>query len=497
MRWLPLLLLACNDPSEDPGLIDGDGDGFPAERDCDDRDPGIYPGATDSWYDGVDSDCDGRDDYDQDEDGAQWEVHGGTDCDDLDPAIGPHAVEVPYDLVDNDCDDATPENDLDGDGSRFPVDCDDLDPTIGEGFPERFGDGVDEDCDGQIDGSPLQPTPHQFTRPRHLRIATDPDGEPVVVLAADEITGHAGGRVEASVGVALWPTRDDPAGVVFQGGDDGDGDGMGGVAVAADDEALWFGASVTVGATGQRRLALHRFQTFGTELLRVESRAYDSGLGEVFPTIDVAIDRAGEPWGVMGGAEGLVWTGGPDGAGGADLDADASAGVAMLTAVPPMPALSCSDAGCTRWATADTDAPPEVQGDPPLDGPARTLVRGGEMLLLVNDGFGAIAQSDDRPHLLLPEWPLLHGAGWHHEGVLYAGGVTTDDLVVVTWGNPDFAEPAVTQFALSDLDWVPIEVAVWADDDRFVVAVLGDYAPAKPVLLQDRLFVAVLERADF
>ncbi len=52
--------------------------------DCDDSDSAINPGATETWYDGVDSDCDGASDYDADGDGDDAEDHGGTDCDDSD-----------------------------------------------------------------------------------------------------------------------------------------------------------------------------------------------------------------------------------------------------------------------------------------------------------------------------------------------------------------------------------------------------------------------------
>lgn len=41
--------------------VDGDGDGFDRRTDCDDRAPGVHPGAPDTPSDGIDQDCSGRD----------------------------------------------------------------------------------------------------------------------------------------------------------------------------------------------------------------------------------------------------------------------------------------------------------------------------------------------------------------------------------------------------------------------------------------------------
>jgi Putative metal-binding motif len=133
------------------GAQDADGDGYLPSVDCDDADPSVHPGAEETWYDGVDQDCDGADD-DQDGDGADQAL----DCDDTDPSAYPGAGEVPGDGVDQDCDgeDLTlPDSgDEDGDGyaneALHGPDCDDSDPAVHPDAPERAGDGVDQDCDG-------------------------------------------------------------------------------------------------------------------------------------------------------------------------------------------------------------------------------------------------------------------------------------------------------------------------------------------------------------
>ena len=83
---------------------DGWGDTARGGTDCDDQDELTHPGADETWYDGVDQDCDGQSDYDADGDGYDSGEHGGEDCDDADQAIHPGADEVWYDAVDSDCD---------------------------------------------------------------------------------------------------------------------------------------------------------------------------------------------------------------------------------------------------------------------------------------------------------------------------------------------------------------------------------------------------------
>ena len=54
---------------------------------------------TETYYDGIDSDCDGASDYDADGDGEDAAAFGGDDCDDSDPGLNPDATEIWYDDV--------------------------------------------------------------------------------------------------------------------------------------------------------------------------------------------------------------------------------------------------------------------------------------------------------------------------------------------------------------------------------------------------------------
>jgi hypothetical protein len=184
------LFLACSDPVP----LDLDRDGFDSQRDCDDDDAFVHPGAHE-FCDGVDNDCDGsvdgpaslgQLDWYEDDDGdgygdpasapvtgcdpgPGWS-HQPTDCDDADPSRHPGQPDD-CDGVDDDCD-GTPDDDpreerfadADGDGYGAPGqlvttcagsaptddDCHDGDPLVHPGA-EEYCDGIDSDCDRRDD----------------------------------------------------------------------------------------------------------------------------------------------------------------------------------------------------------------------------------------------------------------------------------------------------------------------------------------------------------
>ena len=157
---------------------DGDGEDILDEEagtgsDCDDTDATVNTAATDTWYDGVDSDCAGDSDYDADLDGYDSDEYDGADCDDADAAVNPDAVDVWYDGVDDDCSGGS-DYDADADGYDSDAysgdDCDDDDGTV---FPYALElstdtDGVDNDCDGATDSADTDAT--------QLSISSSDDG---------------------------------------------------------------------------------------------------------------------------------------------------------------------------------------------------------------------------------------------------------------------------------------------------------------------------------
>ena len=131
-------------------LSDRDGDGFAFGRDCDDLDGSINERAADAPYDGIDSNCDGASDFDQDGDGQDAMQFGGTDCVDTDPTIYTGAAESDGDKLDVNCD-GPADPDRDGDGWTASLDCDDSLDAVYPGAPDAWYDGVDSNCDAAAD----------------------------------------------------------------------------------------------------------------------------------------------------------------------------------------------------------------------------------------------------------------------------------------------------------------------------------------------------------
>ena len=143
-----------------PVGVDADGDGFDSiasgGSDCDDTNSTIFPGASETPYDGIDQDCDGSDLTDVDGDGidADQAIGGTPDCDDTDPSIFPGAVEVPDDGIDQDCDGSDLVGDTDGDGLSDEEEAAlGTDPTN----PDSDGDGISDGEEVAQGTDPLDP----------------------------------------------------------------------------------------------------------------------------------------------------------------------------------------------------------------------------------------------------------------------------------------------------------------------------------------------------
>ncbi|MCK6501885.1 hypothetical protein L6R53_00530 [Myxococcota bacterium] len=111
-------------------------------EDCNDTNDAINPEADETWYDGVDADCDGASDYDADGDQHVSDDYGGDDCEDSEVLAHPGLAEVCGDGLDNDCD---------GDSDPCGVSATFYGEEAGDRAGGAVGAGGDLDGDGLND----------------------------------------------------------------------------------------------------------------------------------------------------------------------------------------------------------------------------------------------------------------------------------------------------------------------------------------------------------
>jgi len=265
MHWFGLVTLLSTGCYSSWETKDVDGDGVSGLTDCWEsaEDPvppagameydtpltaaDIFVGAEDRPYDGIDQNCDGLDDFDQDGDGfipnayvgiatinlAETGALPGGDCDDEDALRHPDTEEI-CDGVINGCDATLPEDELDGDGDGFVSctvvdsgwvgdeaiqgggDCDDEDPILfpmQEWFGDSDGDGFGEAGDTKV--SCTQPDGYELNNddcndedasiyPEAPELC---DGYPNACgteLPDDEIDNDGDGYVECSIDAGGW-----------------------------------------------------------------------------------------------------------------------------------------------------------------------------------------------------------------------------------------------------------------------------------------------------
>jgi hypothetical protein len=208
----------CDDNDATLNTDDLDGDGFSTcDGDCNedttDADgdgvadgAAFNPGATEVWYDGIDQDCAGDNDFDQDGDGYEpieyddgtgtMVAHGGLDCRDTSASYAPLSMEADasacyYDYDGDGYGDSTPSSTATGYGVVAGTDCYDYSDSTypGAAFNETDPTLCMEDSDGDGYGD-FDPYFSSFGSDEYAVAGTDCDDSDETTVGDDDGDGY-------------------------------------------------------------------------------------------------------------------------------------------------------------------------------------------------------------------------------------------------------------------------------------------------------------------
>ena len=249
----------------------------------------VYPEniAGEVWYDGIDSDCAGDNDFDQDGDGVML-LTDGTGNGAPDQSATWDAYEASWST------------------GTIPTynDCDDDDIATFPGALELFGDGADSDCDGDADATPFGFDDLVWVNPRPPRVDVT-NYNYVLVTSADQVDLGVTqpDHIAAALTFDLTPGYDAQTidRIMWLGLSNALPLGNA-VDVTADGESFWGSASyVFAGANGyissKRMMYNNTLQGYIQDVFQwsIVGTAY-TGLA-----VDLVLDDDGGPWNVSCG----------------------------------------------------------------------------------------------------------------------------------------------------------------------------------------------------
>ncbi len=477
--------------------------------DCDDLDPLAYPGAPGEVpYDGVDTDCDGANDFDADGDGVPFVEGSGGDCLDA-PVFGinakpedvypawegrPAAPDAPYDGVDSDC---ARDNDFDVDGDGFvlsgsfvayleyeerygleldaePEDCNDDDARMYPGALEILGDALDHDCDRRDNGTDFVELGFSWSRPRAVRIRPIQD-HLVLSLIADELDDGLN-NLDNVVSAIVFPRAIQPGDAPVQtltavGPDPSEALDDGAAVVAQG--AGFAVASVDARAGGRTLTVLQDVEYDGVDFVLgpASTRLHEGGAfgASAVDLVDTGTDR-------------LVWSCGGSAlqvSRGADLvTATAALGLSASTCFADRGGLSataCGSAGCETWAYDVAKGALLPATEAPWAGRSFTQVRRQGSLLAAIDSEDRAAVLDGLLEVDVPGGTrafdaVEEGGDWFY-GLIRSRSDRND--LRIGWGPAGGPLDTNTLRVLPTRgDLNPIDVAITAADDRVVLVVV-------------------------
>lgn len=536
---------------------------LPAD-DCNDFEAAAYPGNTGEVpYDGVDTDCDGANDFDDDGDAFMPSCADGLDeqaireayglyvatygydfgpaqygdCYDsseqwlacseatttpvgADPGdVWPGQTDTAYDGVDSDC---AADNDFDADGDRYMPngyeadwadyvtawgvdtelglgfgDCDDTDPAIRPGELEMLGDPVDQDCDGNADAGGFSFSTLGWTDPIGVAVGGTDYGY-LLATGASQITTDTTTYTDKGV-VLLFPLTSaaDAAPDEFQVWSNvsyayplGEG-----VAVYAESDRFFVTGSYYSSSTKSTYQVARQCAWDGSGY-DCATALYDAHTED--STVDTYVDADlrrsadGDYWAIGCGAEHLsfisAYGAAADWTDRASAAMEGTSDVATCFVETPASGLNVATAtvceaggGCESYDLDQSTGNITLSSSQPYaSGGYLAVNSNGDRLIFVHEGGGITVQSSTASYDLLQAYDVLDADATEYAGTLYVIAVVADttadghDDVVFSYGNPAGAmQTVVVPFSRSGATLDPVHASIYADAQRVFYAVGG------------------------
>ncbi|NCG18836.1 MAG: hypothetical protein GWP91_07470 [Rhodobacterales bacterium] len=426
--------------------------------DCRDEDSTANPGASDTWYDGADSDCDGQNDFDQDADG--WIRAADSASYDI------FVAEWGYT------------------GDTQVGDCIDTDATINPDMLESIDDGIDTDCDGDENTAPFGYADLLWTAPRPPAIAGT-TGHFILVSAADNFEGNGIPNTNAGVALAFERTAGADAdyfdrAIIWQGQTSEDPIGEA-VDVVASGDKFWASTVYTRTSTDQTFLIAksYNYRTADSEYVNGATDVRTANSSYTATNVDLPLDNADNAWAWATGGDRVHVLHGDGTSGlydGAEQSFIGAENIFINSANnSTSTATACDSAGCQTLAADGGAITATVDQDWSTDSFTHTSSHDGIWVLAPSTGLLIVDGS--QTHRVLSSFPILHADAILYDGLLYIAAVIDDGAsqVMMLHGDPNAGTFAQTIFPINaDRTLTPTGVAIHADADRIMLAISAE-----------------------
>jgi hypothetical protein len=468
------------------------------QQDCNDLMASVYPGANDTWHDGVDSDCAQDNDFDRDSDGVidqltatdwcsspseyvdyynSWSFQGGTatGVPGYDTVTITNGTAPSFSGTTFTCDPDSPQSDFD---------CEPKKSAFYPGAIEVLGDKFDGDCDGDQDRTPLYGDPgtvDTWTSPGKVVLGKN-DEHYLLSTTASSIKYTGSSQTKNNVGVTLYFEHDAgfSAPVVGQlSRDNGRCSNLisAGIDVATTNDGFFVTNGCHDGSKAWLVLDKYTWST-NSYTPSLEEEVKGTNVTTTYSDFDIEINNAGDSWYAWAaGDPGLTFATGDFSSNAFDTTDETNTDPIAFMDLNQQLGLSCSASECTPFDLNLADASFAASSDiswlnyAPVD-----VSHHHDPITIANADDGLDIVDSGATETIFEGDTVLAADAIYVGNNLYAAAVIGNDVWIgweISGGDFETANLGNGDYPDFEVD-APTDVALYADNDRLVVAAVND-----------------------